>query len=145
MHSSNPHSAWRWNQELSVQGRLQIQTKHECEASLDYLTSCFKKNKNKNKNKKTKRGWRDGCSSRGPEFNSQHRLQPSIMESDSLWPMCLIPALELEFLGSRPTWSTEWVLGQPGIHRETVPLCVCACICVCVSLCMCLYSDWFFQ
>ena len=52
MHSSNPHSAWRWNQELSVQGRLQIQTKHECEASLDYLTSCFKKNKNKNKNKK---------------------------------------------------------------------------------------------
>ena len=25
-----------------------------------------------------------------------------------------------EFLSSRPTWSTEWVLGQPGLHRETL-------------------------
>jgi hypothetical protein len=24
------------------------------------------------------------------------------------------------FLSSRPAWSTEWVLGQPGLHRETL-------------------------
>jgi hypothetical protein len=24
------------------------------------------------------------------------------------------------FLSLRPTWSTEWVLGQPGLHRETL-------------------------
>jgi hypothetical protein len=24
------------------------------------------------------------------------------------------------FLSSRPTWSTEWVPGQPGLHRETL-------------------------
>jgi hypothetical protein len=23
------------------------------------------------------------------------------------------------FLSSRPAWSTEWVPGQPGLHRET--------------------------
>jgi hypothetical protein len=25
-----------------------------------------------------------------------------------------------EFLSSRPAWSTEWVPGQPGLHRETI-------------------------
>ena len=25
-----------------------------------------------------------------------------------------------EFLSSRLTWSTEWVPGQPGLHRETL-------------------------
>jgi hypothetical protein len=25
-----------------------------------------------------------------------------------------------EFLSSRPAWSTEWVPGQPGLHRETL-------------------------
>jgi hypothetical protein len=25
-----------------------------------------------------------------------------------------------EFLSSRPVWSTEWVPGQPGLHRETL-------------------------
>jgi hypothetical protein len=25
------------------------------------------------------------------------------------------------FLSSRPAWSTEWVAGQPGLHRETLP------------------------
>jgi hypothetical protein len=25
-----------------------------------------------------------------------------------------------EFLSSRPAWSTEWALGQPGLHRETL-------------------------
>jgi hypothetical protein len=25
-----------------------------------------------------------------------------------------------EFLSSRPAWSTEWVLGQPGLYRETL-------------------------
>jgi hypothetical protein len=25
------------------------------------------------------------------------------------------------FLSSRPAWSTEWVPGQPGLHRETLP------------------------
>jgi hypothetical protein len=35
------------------------------------------------------------------------------------WHMPLIPALEAGgFLSSRPAWSTEWVPGQPGIHRE---------------------------
>jgi hypothetical protein len=24
------------------------------------------------------------------------------------------------FLSSRPGWSTEWVSGQPGLHRETL-------------------------
>jgi hypothetical protein len=24
------------------------------------------------------------------------------------------------FLSSRPAWSTEWVPGQPGLHRETL-------------------------
>ena len=24
------------------------------------------------------------------------------------------------FLSSRPAWSTEWVAGQPGLHRETL-------------------------
>jgi hypothetical protein len=24
------------------------------------------------------------------------------------------------FLSSRPAWSTKWVLGQPGLHRETL-------------------------
>jgi hypothetical protein len=24
------------------------------------------------------------------------------------------------FLGSRPAWSTEWVPGQPELHRETL-------------------------
>ena len=27
-----------------------------------------------------------------------------------------------EFLSSRPAWSTEWVPGQPGLHRETLSL-----------------------
>jgi hypothetical protein len=26
----------------------------------------------------------------------------------------------VEFLSSRPAWSTEWVPGQPGLHRETL-------------------------
>jgi hypothetical protein len=25
-----------------------------------------------------------------------------------------------EFLSSKPAWSTEWVPGQPGLHRETL-------------------------
>jgi hypothetical protein len=25
------------------------------------------------------------------------------------------------FLSSRPAWFTEWVSGQPGLHRETLP------------------------
>ena len=25
------------------------------------------------------------------------------------------------FLSSRPAWSTKWVPGQPGLHRETLP------------------------
>jgi hypothetical protein len=24
------------------------------------------------------------------------------------------------FLSSRPAWSTKWVLGQPGLYRETL-------------------------
>jgi hypothetical protein len=26
------------------------------------------------------------------------------------------------FLSSKPAWSTEWVAGQPGLHRETLSL-----------------------
>jgi hypothetical protein len=39
------------------------------------------------------------------------------------WHTPLIPALGAEagrFLSSRPVWSTEFVPGQPGIHRETL-------------------------
>jgi hypothetical protein len=40
------------------------------------------------------------------------------------WRMPLIPALwEAEaggFLSLRPAWSTKWVPGQPGLHRETL-------------------------
>jgi hypothetical protein len=25
-----------------------------------------------------------------------------------------------KFLNLKPAWSTEWVLGQPGLHRETL-------------------------
>jgi hypothetical protein len=33
------------------------------------------------------------------------------------------PSQEAEaggFLSSRPAWSTKWVPGQPGLHRETL-------------------------
>jgi hypothetical protein len=40
------------------------------------------------------------------------------------WHTPLIPVLgrqrQVEFLSSRPAWSTEWVPGQPGLHRETL-------------------------
>jgi hypothetical protein len=41
-----------------------------------------------------------------------------------LWRMSLMPALGrqvgLWVVSSRPVWSTEWVPGQPGLHRETL-------------------------
>lgn len=37
-----------------------------------------------------------------------HTFNPSTWEAEAV-----------EFLSSRPVWSTEWVLGQPGLHRET--------------------------
>jgi hypothetical protein len=41
------------------------------------------------------------------------------------WHMPLIPALGRQrqadgYLSSRPAWSTKWVPGQPGLHRETL-------------------------
>jgi hypothetical protein len=36
-----------------------------------------------------------------------HAFNPSIWEAEAG-----------EFLSSRPAWSTEWVPGQPGLHRE---------------------------
>jgi hypothetical protein len=38
-----------------------------------------------------------------------HTFNPSTLEEEAG-----------EFLSSRPAWSTEWVLGQPGLHRETL-------------------------
>jgi hypothetical protein len=39
-----------------------------------------------------------------------HTFNPSTWEAEA--------AFISEFLSSRPAWSTEWVLGQPGLHRE---------------------------
>jgi hypothetical protein len=36
-------------------------------------------------------------------------FNPSTWEAEASW-----------FLISRPAWSTEWVPGQPGLHRETL-------------------------
>jgi hypothetical protein len=38
------------------------------------------------------------------------------------WRMPLVTALERqeELLSLRPAWSTERVLGQPGLHRESL-------------------------
>jgi hypothetical protein len=38
-----------------------------------------------------------------------HTFNPSTREAEAGW-----------FLSSRPAWSTEWVPGQPGEHRETL-------------------------
>jgi hypothetical protein len=38
-----------------------------------------------------------------------HAFNPSTWEADAG-----------RFLSSRPAWSTEWVPGQPGLHRETL-------------------------
>jgi hypothetical protein len=38
-----------------------------------------------------------------------HTFNPSILEAE-----------EGGFLSLRPAWSTEQVLGQPGLHRETL-------------------------
>jgi hypothetical protein len=55
------------------------------------------------------------------------------------------------YLSSRTAWSTEWVPGQPGLHRETLSWktkkkksptpppgvgWVCVCVCVCVYVCV---------
>jgi hypothetical protein len=39
----------------------------------------------------------------------EHTFNPSTWEAEAG-----------RFLSSRPAWSTEWVLGQPGLHRETL-------------------------
>jgi hypothetical protein len=36
------------------------------------------------------------------------------------WCTPLIPAEAGRFLSSMPAWSTKWVPGQPGLHRETL-------------------------
>jgi hypothetical protein len=38
-----------------------------------------------------------------------HTFKPSALEAEAGGS-----------LSSRPAWSTEWVLGQPGLHRETL-------------------------
>jgi hypothetical protein len=38
-----------------------------------------------------------------------HAFNPSIMEAEAGG-----------FLSSRPVWSTKWIPGQPGLHRETL-------------------------
>jgi hypothetical protein len=40
-----------------------------------------------------------------------HAFNPSTLEAEAG-----------RFLSLRPAWSTEWVLGQPGLHRETLSL-----------------------
>ena len=61
-----------------------------------------------------------------------HLVQPAsaLMETKSLyharqwWHTPLIPALrrqrQVDLFSLRPAWSTERVLGKPGLHRETV-------------------------
>jgi hypothetical protein len=80
-------------------------------------------------------GWRDGsavkstdCSSRGPEFKSQQPhggSQPSRMRSGRAVVVHAFNPSTWEaeaggFLSLRPVWSTKWVPGQPGLHRETL-------------------------
>jgi hypothetical protein len=45
----------------------------------------------------------------GPWWVVVHAFNPSTWEAEAG-----------EFLSSRPAWSTEWVPGQPGLHRETL-------------------------
>jgi hypothetical protein len=40
-----------------------------------------------------------------------HAFNPSTQEAEAG-----------RFLNSRPAWSTKWVPGQPGLHRETLSL-----------------------
>jgi hypothetical protein len=42
------------------------------------------------------------------------------MSAGQWWHMPLNPALGRQALSSRPALSTEWVPGQPGLHRETL-------------------------
>jgi hypothetical protein len=54
------------------------------------------------------------------------------------------------FLSSRPAWSTKWVPGQPGLHRETLSRKTkqnktkqnktCICMHVCTSVCMYMHA-----
>jgi hypothetical protein len=56
------------------------------------------------------------------------------------------------FLSLRPTWSTKWLPGQPGLYRETFSFIramfgisglwdVCVCMCVC-DVCMYIWLCW---
>ena len=38
-----------------------------------------------------------------------HAFNPSTQEAEAG-----------RFLGSRPAWSTKWIPGQPGLHKETL-------------------------
>ena len=40
-----------------------------------------------------------------------HTFNPSTREAEAVGSLCW-----------RPAWSSEWVPGQPGLHRETLPL-----------------------
>jgi hypothetical protein len=42
-----------------------------------------------------------------------HAFSPSTWEAEA-------EAEAGRFLSSRPAWFTEWVPGQPGLHRETL-------------------------
>ena len=48
----------------------------------------------------------------------------NVTKAGQWWCTPLIPALGRQragrFLSSRPAWFTEWVSGQPGLHRETL-------------------------
>ena len=69
-----------------------------------------------------KRGWERRHIKREQEnfpWQPTHSNQPGLKE----WKIPSLKTREAEaggFLSSKPAWSTEWVPGQPGLHRETL-------------------------
>jgi hypothetical protein len=49
--------------------------------------------------------------------NFEKDLRPGVVALD---PPSTWEAEAGRFLSSKPAWSTEWVPGQPGLHRETL-------------------------
>jgi hypothetical protein len=69
--------------------------------SMGYRRPCLREKK--------KIGWEDGSEVENSRVVVAHAFNPSTWEAEADG-----------FLSSRPAWSTEWVPGQPGLHRETL-------------------------
>ena len=55
-------------------------------------------------------------------FSKKKKINKKASHSQVWWRTLVIPALggrsKQISVSSRPAWSTEWVLGQPGLHRN---------------------------